>query len=72
MYVLALQRTAPGRWRGRMVELPAPPGVPRREAVRQLLEGQVRAFESFVADAPTQWWTLLFPIWEDSGERRIP
>jgi hypothetical protein len=26
---------------------------------------QVAAFERVIADAPEQWWTLFFPIWDD-------
>ncbi len=37
----------------------------RRERAAAFLEAEARAFERAVADAPEQWWTLFFPIWED-------
>lgn len=70
IFVLSLLRLGPARWRARMLELTLPPGVPRREAARLLLAEQVRAFEALIGEAPEQWWTLLFPIWEDDAQRR--
>jgi KDO2-lipid IV(A) lauroyltransferase len=45
------------------VETP-PPGH-LRERVPAFLAAEARAFERLVADAPEQWWTVLFPIWEE-------
>jgi phosphatidylinositol dimannoside acyltransferase len=45
----------------------ADPRLPLRERVARLMRAQARAYERVVADAPEQWWTLLFPIWT-SGE----
>jgi phosphatidylinositol dimannoside acyltransferase len=72
LVVLGLRRTRPGRWHGRVVELEAPAGSPARDAARHLLDRQARAFEGTVAEAPEQWWTLLFPIWEDGAGRTSP
>lgn len=70
LFVLSLLRLGPARWRARMLELTPPPGLSRREAARLLLAEQVRAFEALIGEAPEQWWTLLFPIWEDDARRR--
>ena len=43
---------------------PRPPGH-LRERVPAFLAAEARAFERLIADAPEQWWTVLFPIWEE-------
>ena len=68
MYALAVYRSGPGEWIGRVEQLEVPIEGSRKERVQATLEAQVRAFERFVADAPDQWWTLLFRIWEEDGE----
>ena len=65
MYALAVHRRAPGEWVGRVERLDVPGDGPRRERLHATLDAQVRAFERFIADAPDQWWTLLFRIWEE-------
>ncbi|MCY7419492.1 MAG: lysophospholipid acyltransferase family protein, partial [Chloroflexi bacterium] len=65
MYALAVHRSAPGDWIGRVERLDVPADGPRRGRLHATLEAQVRAFERFIADAPDQWWTLLFRIWEE-------
>ena len=65
MYALAVHRSAPGAWIGRVERLSVPTDGPRRERLHATLEAQVRMFERFIADAPDQWWTLLFRIWEE-------
>jgi lauroyl/myristoyl acyltransferase len=65
LYLEAIERTGPGEWAGHTVPMPAPPGATRREALRAILEQEVRAMESIVARAPEQWTTLFFTIWED-------
>jgi phosphatidylinositol dimannoside acyltransferase len=65
MYGLAVHRSAPGEWVGRVERLDVPADGPRRERLHAALDAQVRAFERFIADAPDQWWTLLFRIWEE-------
>jgi hypothetical protein len=32
--------------------------------VRDALDQEMRALESLVAEAPEQWWSLFFPLWE--------
>jgi len=63
---LAVRRTRPGHWLARVEEIELPTMGSRRERVRALLDAQARAFERFIADAPEQWWTLFFPIWEQT------
>ncbi len=41
-------------------------GTPK-ERVAGFMAAQVDAFERVIADAPEQWWTLFFPIWDDIG-----
>lgn len=67
MYALAVHRSGPGTWVGRVERLAVPAAGPRRERLHATLEAQVRMFERFIADAPDQWWTLLFRIWEEDG-----
>jgi lauroyl/myristoyl acyltransferase len=65
MYVVAVRRAGPGRYRGRLrpIEVPAEGG--RRERLTATLERLAGAFEEAVADAPDQWWAVFFPIWDD-------
>ena len=37
-----------------------------RERLAGFMAAQARAFERAVADAPEQWWTMFFPIWDDA------
>ena len=41
------------------------PDQPMRARVAAYLAAEARAIERLVAPAPEQWWTLLFPIWDD-------
>ena len=68
LYLEAIERREPGRWLGHTIALRAEPGAPRREAMRQIIEQEVRAMERVIAHAPEQWTTLFFPIWEDERE----
>ena len=42
---------------------------PLRDRVARFMVSQARAYERIVADAPEQWWTLLFPIWTSEAPR---
>ncbi len=64
-YAVAIRRVGWGRYAGRMVPLDVPTGGSLRHRVEAFMEGQARAFERLVADAPEQWWALLFPVWPD-------
>ena len=65
LYVVAVRRAGPGRYRGRLrpIDIPAEGG--RRERLTVAIERLARAFEEAVADAPDQWWAVFFPIWDD-------
>jgi hypothetical protein len=34
------------------------------------MSAEARAFERAVADAPEQWWTVFFPIWDQPRTAR--
>ena len=68
LYLEAIERGEAGQWLGHTIPLRAEPGVHRREALRQIIEQEVRAMEQVIARAPEQWTTLFFPIWEDERE----
>lgn len=65
IYLQAIERTAPGAWVGHTVRIRATPGLSRREATRDIIEQEARAFERLIARAPEQWTTLFFPIWDE-------
>ena len=55
----------PGRWIGRVEEVAVPAEGSRRERIEAVMGDHARWIERTVARAPEQWWTLLFPVWED-------
>lgn len=55
----------PGHWIGRIEELAVPVTGSRRERVEAVMRHHATWMERTVATAPEQWWTLLFPVWED-------
>ena len=70
LHVAAARRSTRDRFRGRLVTLPHPSAeLPRRARVEALLAATAAAFEDLVAEAPEQWWTVFFPIWDDVGPR---
>ena len=75
VWVTAVRRLTDGDYAARVLRLdPAEAGaleagLPLRERVARLMKAQARTYETLVADAPEQWWTLLFPIWEERGSR---
>ncbi len=73
VYVVGVRRTAPGDYRARVLPLPAAAGRSLRQRVDAFLASEAGALEQLIADAPAQWWTVLFPIWQepaaDAGER---
>jgi KDO2-lipid IV(A) lauroyltransferase len=64
-YMSAVRRIGPGRYRGRVRELPPPAGANRRERSRAMAREEARLFEEFIIDAPEQWLALFHPIWPD-------
>ena len=67
VHLQAVRRTGPGRWVGYTVPLSGPGEAGPRRAVRAILEAQARAFERVIAEAPEQWSTLFFPIWDHAA-----
>ncbi|MEO7117565.1 MAG: lysophospholipid acyltransferase family protein [Candidatus Limnocylindrales bacterium] len=64
VFVVGIRRIGWGRWASHVERLEAPPDGTLRARIGALLEAQARAFERIVAEAPEQWWTVLFPIWD--------
>ena len=46
-------------------EITVPAEGSRRERAEAVLRDHAQWIERIVATAPEQWWTLLFPVWED-------
>jgi phosphatidylinositol dimannoside acyltransferase len=65
MYMSAVRRVGPGRYRGGVRQLPRPVGATRRERSRDLARAEARLFEQFIVEAPEQWLALFHPIWPD-------
>jgi phosphatidylinositol dimannoside acyltransferase len=65
LYLAAVRRAGPGRYRGELKVIPVPAEGSRRERVTALLTSLAAAFEASIAKAPEQWWTVFFPIWDD-------
>lgn len=65
MYLAAVRRAGPGRYRGELRAIPVPADGSRRERVTALLTELAAQFEAAIARAPDQWWTVFFPIWDD-------
>lgn len=61
----AVWRLSPGRYAGRMLRLETSLAGERPERIRAFLEAQTEAFESLIAEAPEQWWSVFHPIWPD-------
>ena len=64
-WVVAARRTSDGEYRARLERVEMPSSGSQRERLTGFLEAEARAFERAIADAPEQWWTLFFPIWDD-------
>jgi phosphatidylinositol dimannoside acyltransferase len=69
-WAVAVRRTAPGEYRARLERIDLPAEGARRERLAAFMANQAAAFERLIADAPEQWWTLFFPIWETSRQVR--
>jgi KDO2-lipid IV(A) lauroyltransferase len=69
LFLAAVRRAGTGRYRGKLIELPPnATGGTRRERLTATLTSLATAFESIIADAPDQWWSIFFPIWPDLEE----
>jgi KDO2-lipid IV(A) lauroyltransferase len=65
LYVAAVRRAGPGRYRGQLRSVEVAAEGSRRERLTATLDGLARAFEAAIAEAPEQWWAVFFPIWPD-------
>jgi KDO2-lipid IV(A) lauroyltransferase len=66
-WAAAARRTGWGQYAVRLVPIEPPPPGPLKARVAAFMAAEVGAFERLIAEAPEQWWTLLFPIWEDGA-----
>ena len=65
-WLIVTRRDGWSEYRSRIERItPSTTGESRRERLSAFLEAEARSFERAVADAPEQWWTLFFPIWQD-------
>jgi KDO2-lipid IV(A) lauroyltransferase len=64
-FISMRRASRPGRWIGRVDEVIVPAEGTRRERTEAVVRDHARWMERIVATAPEQWWTLLFPVWED-------
>ena len=64
-WVIATRRAGPNQYRARIEQITVPSDGTRRQRMAGFLAAEARAFERAVADAPEQWWTVFFPIWDD-------
>jgi phosphatidylinositol dimannoside acyltransferase len=65
LYVVAVRRDGPGRYRGRLRPIDIPTDGSRRERLVATIERLAQAFEEAIALAPDQWWAVFFPTWDD-------
>jgi len=63
---LVVTRRAGARYPTRLEHLEMPVTGTTRERLAGFMDAQARAFERAVADAPEQWWTMFFRIWDEA------
>lgn len=64
--IAVARRTGYGTYEIGLIDLAIPEaGQPMRIRVAAFLAAEARAIETLVAPAPEQWWTIMFPIWDD-------
>lgn len=64
-WLVATRRVGWGDYRARIEQVEMPPEGTRRERLSGFLNNEARAYERAIAEAPEQWWTMFFPIWDD-------
>jgi lauroyl/myristoyl acyltransferase len=64
-HAAGIWRTGPGRYRGRLIEIPVVREGSRRERIVGTLANEARAYEELISRAPEQWTAVFFPIWPD-------
>jgi phosphatidylinositol dimannoside acyltransferase len=72
LYVTAVRRAGPGRYRGRLTRVHVAAEGTRRERTETTIGRLARAFEAGISDAPEQWWAVFFPIWPDLAAADVP
>jgi lauroyl/myristoyl acyltransferase len=65
IYLAAVRRDGPGRYRARLEPVDVPSEGTRRDRVTATVANLAVAFEAAIAAAPEQWWAVFFPIWPD-------
>jgi phosphatidylinositol dimannoside acyltransferase len=65
VYMSAVRRIGPGRYRGGVRKLEPAAGATRRERSRAMARAEAALFEQFIIEAPEQWLALFHPIWPD-------
>ena len=65
VWLIATRREGTNQYRAHIEEIFLPMTGTRRERLSAFLNAQAGAFERAIADAPEQWWTAFFPIWDD-------
>jgi lauroyl/myristoyl acyltransferase len=63
-WVVAARR-AGAQYRTRIERVTMPETGSAKARITGFVDAQVEAFERVIADAPEQWWTLFFQIWDD-------
>ena len=64
-WVVATRRVAGGQYRTRLERVDVTVEGSVRERLAAFMAAETMAFERAVADAPEQWWTVFFQIWDD-------
>ncbi len=64
-WLVTTRRTGWGEYGARLEQIEMPAGGTRRERLAGFMAAEARAFERAIADAPEQWWTAFFPVWDD-------
>ena len=59
------RRTGYGTYGIGLIDMALPPPGPMRTRVAAYLASEARAIETLVAPSPEQWWTIMYPIWDD-------
>lgn len=72
VYISAVRRTGPGRYRGGLRQVTVPAGDNRRERIRAMARDEARIFEQLIMEAPEQWLALFHPIWPDLEQAQMP
>ena len=71
VWLVAARRAPNGVYRARLERLELPAEGSPRQRLSGFLAAEARAMERAVADAPEQWWTAFFPVWDDiPGDRQ--